>query len=306
MVLLFSFISHFRQSLVVIIFVLSPILPFSQRRPFLIRFSFVGEPWLLHRRSSRTRMRFVGPDQSIYAKASELVPCSLLPHWNSMRFFATVSLYDSNSMDEVKSATLYRGGHVTNIVTCTLLCCDWIMYVLALWNFQKSWLWTLLLRQKNTPLFLFPYMGCWLQMFAWGMPLHAHVFSFTHNALVLSQYRCVQCSPRKSDENFSILTFLLIKTNVAYTILEVIAKQRSALQVEFITGVKLICYFVLYYCSLHWAHPPNMAVGDLDFYYTLYLWFMLTISHRLSCSSACNAFQEDQYFCNDGMSQNKS
>ena len=27
-------------------------------------------------------------------KASELVPCSLLPHWNSMRFFATVSLYD--------------------------------------------------------------------------------------------------------------------------------------------------------------------------------------------------------------------
>ena len=27
-------------------------------------------------------------------KASELVPCSLLPHWNSVRFFATVSLYD--------------------------------------------------------------------------------------------------------------------------------------------------------------------------------------------------------------------
>ena len=54
------------------------------------------------------------------------------------------------------------------------------------------------------------------------------------------------CSPRKSDENFSILTFLWIKTNVAYTRLEVIAKQRSALQVEFITGVKLICYFVLY------------------------------------------------------------
>ena len=40
------------------------------------------------------------------AKASELVPCSLLPRWNSMRFFATVSLYDSNSMDEVKFATL--------------------------------------------------------------------------------------------------------------------------------------------------------------------------------------------------------
>ena len=79
------------------------------------------------------------------------------------------------------------------------------------------------------------------------------------------------CSPRKSDEKFSILTFLWIKTNVAYTRLEVIAKQRSALQVEFITGVKLICYFVLYYCFLHWSHLPNMAVGDLAFYYTLYL-----------------------------------
>ena len=54
-----------------------------------------------------------------------------------------------------------------------------------------------------------------------------------------------------------------------------IAKQRSALQVEFITGVKLICYFVLFYCFLHWAHPPNMAVSHLDFYYTLYLWVQL-------------------------------
>ena len=27
---------------------------------------------------------------------------------------------------------------VTNIVTCTLLCCDYVMYVPALWNFQKA------------------------------------------------------------------------------------------------------------------------------------------------------------------------
>ena len=89
-------------------------------------------------------------------------------------------------------------------------------------------------------------------------------------------------SPQKSDKNFLILTFLWIKTNVAYTRLEVIAKQPSALQVEFITGVKLICYFVLYNCFLHWAHPPNMAVGDLDFYYTLYLWLnALTLPYCL-------------------------
>ena len=72
------------------------------------------------------------------SKASELVPCSLLPHWNSMRFFATVSLYDSNSMDEVKFATLCRrSSNITVIVTCTLLCCDDVMYVPALWNFKK-------------------------------------------------------------------------------------------------------------------------------------------------------------------------
>ena len=33
-----------------------------------------------------------------------------------------------------------------------------------------------------------------------------------------------------------------------------------------ITGVKLKCYFVPYYYLLHWAHPQNMSVGDLDFY----------------------------------------
>ena len=33
-------------------------------------------------------------EYSVATKASELVPCSLLPHWNSMRFFTTVSLYE--------------------------------------------------------------------------------------------------------------------------------------------------------------------------------------------------------------------
>ena len=116
------------------------------------------------------------------------------------------------------------------------------------------------LTAKNTPLFLFPYMGRSLQIFAWGMPLHAHLFSYS---VVLSHFKCVH--PENQTKIFLILTFLWIKTNVAYTRLEVIAKQRSALQVEIITGVKLICYFVLYYCFLHWAHPPNMAVGDLGF-----------------------------------------
>ena len=140
---------------------------------------------------------------------------------------------------------------------------------------SKKLTWNPTLTTKNTPLFLFLYMGHSLQIFAWGMPLPAHVFSFTHNAVVLSHFRCVH--PEIQTKMFLNLTFLWIKTNVAYTRLEVIAKQCSALQVEFITCVKLICYFILYYCFLHWAHPPNMAVGDLDFYYTLYLWLLMYI-----------------------------
>ena len=84
-----------------------------------------------------------------YSKASELVPCSLLPHCNSMRFFATVSLYDSNSMDEVKFATC-TGEVQTRHGYCNL-------YITMLWwrhvragavTFPKSWLGTLPLRQK--------------------------------------------------------------------------------------------------------------------------------------------------------------
>ena len=141
---------------------------------------------------------------------------------------------------------------------------------------SKNLTWNPTLTAKNTPLFLFPYMGHSLQIFAWGMPRHAHVFSFTHNAVVL---RILDVFTPKIRRKFLILAFLWIKTNVAYTRLEVIAKQRSALQVEFITGVKLICYFVLYYCFLQWDHLPNMAVGDLAFYYTLYLWLWPILSN---------------------------
>ena len=47
-------------------------------------------------------------------KASELVTGSLLSHWNSMQFFATGSLSDMNSMQEVRFATLYRQSSNTS------------------------------------------------------------------------------------------------------------------------------------------------------------------------------------------------
>ena len=45
-------------------------------------------------------------------------------------------------------------------------------------------------RQKKYT-FSSPRMGPLLKIFALGIPLHANVFSFRHNAVVLSQFRCV-------------------------------------------------------------------------------------------------------------------
>ena len=85
----------------------------------------------------------------VCTKASELVPCRLLPHWNSMWFFVTGSLYDSNSVEEVKFATC-TGEVRTRDSYCNLYVnMLWLDHVLAgAVKFPKSWLWTLLLRQK--------------------------------------------------------------------------------------------------------------------------------------------------------------
>ena len=61
----------------------------------------------------------------------------------------------------------------------------------------------LTLTAKNTPL-LFPIHGAFASNICLRDALHAHVFSFTHNAVVLSHFRCVH---PKSDKNFLILKF---------------------------------------------------------------------------------------------------
>ena len=75
----------------------------------------------------------------------------------------------------------YPGGYYVVMTSRTCRRCE----------ISKKLTWNPTLTAKNTPLFLFPYMGHLLQIFAWGMPLHAHIFSFTHNAVVLSHFRCV-------------------------------------------------------------------------------------------------------------------
>ena len=91
-------ISTFRTRLIMIVTYLVPFIDYNAHCTFSLIRENGSRPSLL---SCTNIIHWI-----CSSKASELVPCSLLPHWNSMRFFATVSLYDSNSMDEVKFATL--------------------------------------------------------------------------------------------------------------------------------------------------------------------------------------------------------
>ena len=104
--------------------------------------------------------RLISKPLSTVAKASELVPGSLLPHWNSVWFFVTGSLSELNSLLEVRFMTLYLQSFQTRHKNCNF-------YVTMLWldhvhadivKFAKSWLWTLSCRQK-IPYFFFPIHG---------------------------------------------------------------------------------------------------------------------------------------------------
>ena len=74
------------------------------------------------------------------------------------------------------------------------------------------------------------------------------------------------CSPRKSNENFSIFTFYESKQMSLTQDLRWSLGRSIALQLQRQTDL-LLCTIN---CFLQWDHLPNMAVGDLAFYYTLY------------------------------------
>ena len=134
-------------------------------------------------------------------KASELVPGSLFPRWNSIRFFARGSLYDTSSLAEVRFATLYRQSSNTSRIL-KLVRYYFVIRSRTCRHCEISKKLTLnpTLSAKNTPLFLLSDMRRLLKIFTWGMPLHAHVFSFTHNAVVLSHFGCVH--PKNQTKNF--------------------------------------------------------------------------------------------------------
>ena len=80
---------------------------------FLFCFYLMGSNVLAHGFIDSNFDPFLTTQQSWYGvgnstKASELVPGSLLPHWNSMRFFARRSLSDMSSLQEVRFEILNR------------------------------------------------------------------------------------------------------------------------------------------------------------------------------------------------------
>ena len=56
-------------------------------------------------------------------KASELVPGSLFPRWNSIREGITL-WHELTGWSKIRDPVPAKFKHVTNIETCTLLCCD--------------------------------------------------------------------------------------------------------------------------------------------------------------------------------------
>ena len=70
-------------------------------------------------------------------RASSLQFTSLLEFNAIFRNGITLRL-ELNGWSKIHDPVPAKFKHVTDIVTCTLLCCDWITYVLALWNFQKA------------------------------------------------------------------------------------------------------------------------------------------------------------------------
>ena len=88
--------------------------------------------------------------------------------------------------------------------------------------------------------------------------------------LVLLHFRYVH--PENLYTKIFDFNFFMNQNKVAYTRLKVIAKQRSALQVEFIAGVKLICYFYIIASSIELIFE-TWLLAILPFLYSISMVF---------------------------------
>ena len=166
--------------------------------------------------------------------------------------------------------------HVTNIVICTLLCCDYVTYVPAL-KFPKSWLWTLGYRQKIHHFF---FSHKWGTPFKYLSKLCPYILMYS--ALHIMQWfsHLLDVFTPKINENFSIFTFYESKQMSLTQDLRWSLGWSIALQLQRQTDL-LLCTIN---CFLQWDHLPNMAVGDLAFYYSV---SMLCTTVAAACWSSC-------------------
>ena len=139
-------------------------------------------------------------------------------------------------------------------------------------KFPKSWLWTLLCRQKIHPFFVFHTWVTRLKYLPKGCP-YILMYSALHIVQWFSKFE--MCSPRKSDKNFFDFKIFMYQNKCRFN-LKWSLEQSSALQLQRQTDL-LLCT-INFYCFIQWVHPQNMAIGDLAFYYTLYLWFWQNVT----------------------------
>ena len=97
-----------------------------------------------------------------------------------------------NGGSKIRDPVPAKFKHVTKIVTCTLLCCNYVTYVPALWNFQKADFIHHPVGKKCSTFSSFRHESL-ASNICLRYALTCSLFSFTHrlNAVVLSHFRCV-------------------------------------------------------------------------------------------------------------------
>ena len=135
--------------------------------------------------------------------------------------------------------------------------------MLASWNFQKADR-TLLCRQKIHHFFFSHTWGTCLKYLPKGIP-YILMYSTLHIMQWFSQILDVftpKIRRKFLDFHFYKWKQMSLSQNLKWSL-----EWRSALQLQRQTDL-LLCTTNFF---LRWAHPQNMAVGNLDFHHTLYL-----------------------------------
>ena len=139
----------------------------------------------------------------------------------------------------------------------------WLNHVRADTEISKKLTLNPTMSVKNTSLFLLPDMGLLLKIFALEIPLHADVFSFTNNAVVLPQFTCVL---PENQTNFFFDFNIFMNQNKCFLHKTWSACKNKVVDYKY-SLLPALNWFVTLNCKLlsHWAIVKNMAVSDLAF-----------------------------------------